>query len=464
MNTKGKLLISILCLAVAGCGLVNPYEKWENEGQHPKDRLLPSGLKAALCSQDWWKADYGGKTFYFHFEEEGMVTSSSTMKVAAVKTKWHLNWTSDKEVIILFDDETHLTMLEDEYKEQTLVVSAFDRDRITAKGLQTSNEIILVPADEQEYEQMEEYKLNYILAVEHRKYLVGQEGGELRVKIIGGDWNVVIPEQDWLRFERRDGEYAVFSYTRSPHRFRVQQIEVRQTDPDGNQLTCSFIVTGVNIALDLTNRYATTDFKGSETVKQINELTYEALICPTDFPNTINTVMGVEGQFLLRLGDAGYPKDQLQVAYAGGGKISPGEAAAIAKNAWTHIAVTMSASEGKMCVYINGLNVFTESKNVNADISDFKIGRSANYTTRFFTGYMAEIRVWTKALTGEEINAENHFYSVDPASEGLFAYWRCDDAAGNILKDATRNGYDCTGDWTDNSAWDTTPLAFPLPK
>lgn len=464
MNTTGKILITILCLTAVSCGLVNPFEKWDEEGQYPEDRLLPSDVKAALCSQDWWKTDYGGKTLYFRFEEEGKVTSSSDMNEAAVRTNWHLNWTNYKEVIVLFDDATHLAKLEAEYREQTLVVSAFENERIIARGPSTGNDIILEPADEQEYEQMENHKMNYILVVEHMEYLVGQTAGELRVKIIGGDWRVTAPAQDWLKFERRDGEYAVFSYTESPHRFRVQQVEVSQMDPDGKELSCSFIVTSVNVALNITQRYATADFKGNETVQQMNELTYEALICPTGFPNIINTVMGAEGQFLLRLGDSNYPKNQLQVAYVGGGKMSPGEVAAIAKDVWTHLAVTMNASEGEMCIYINGEKVFTESKNVVADISEFKIGRSANYTTRFFTGYMAELRVWTRALTGEEINSENHFYSVNPASEGLLAYWRCDEGIGNILRDATGHEYDCTGDWTDDSAWRTTPLSFPLPK
>ena len=464
MNSIGKLSILTLFLAAAGCGLVEPYEKWENEGRHPEDRLLPSELKTVLCSRDWWKTDYGGKTLYFRFEEEGMVTSSSTMLQAAVKTKWHLNWTNDSEVIILFEDDTHLAKLEAGYKEQTLVVSAFDNERISAKGLLTGNDIILEPADEQEYEQMEELKKNYILDVEHAQYLVGKDAGELRVKIIGGDWSVTPPAQDWLKFERRDGEYAVFTYTGSSHRFRVQRIEVVQTDPDGNALSCSFVVTGVDMALDFTRRYATADFKGSATVQSMNELTYEALICPTDFPNMINTVMGAEGQFLLRLGDSNYPGNQLQVACAGGGKVSPGEVAAVARNAWTHVAVTMDASEGNICIYINGEKVFTESRNVTADISEFKIGRSANYTTRFFTGYMAELRVWTRALTQEEINADDHFYSVDSAAEGLLAYWKCDDGSGNTLKDASGHGYSCTGDWTDNSAWVTAPLTFPLPR
>ena len=66
--------------------------------------------------------------------------------------------------------------------------------------------------------------------------------------------------------------------------------------------------------------------------------------------------------------------------------------------------------------------------------------------------------------TVEEINAENHFFSIDPKSEGLLAYWRCDDGSGKSLLDATGNGYDCTGDWADDSRWKPMPSSFSLPE
>ena len=42
--------------------------------------------------------------------------------------------------------------------------------------------------------------------------------------------------------------------------------------------------------------------------------------------------------------------------------------------------------------------------------------------------------VW---LTSEEIASENHFYKIDPASDGLVAYWKFDDnTKGKIVKAA----------------------------
>ena len=442
--------------------MVNPYEKWEDEGLHAEDRLLPSLLKETLCSEEWWKATYDGKDLYFNFEEEGMAVSSSSLNEAPINTAYHLNWVGDYAVEILFDKDTHMSFMSEGYKERVIVVTSMDAGRIVAKGKQNGQEIILNPADEDEYEAMEAHKMNYILSVENEIYTIGQNAGELRVKITGGDWSVVEPDQDWLTYDRRDGDYAVFSYTSAPHRFRVQEVSVKQVDPDNKTLIRTFVVSGTSV-LDFTQTYAKADLSKNEALKEINELTYEALICPTAFPNTINTVMGVEGKFLIRLGDSGYPADQLQVAYTGG-KCAPGELAAIPKNQWTHLAVTMNPADGSIRVYINGENVFTDSNNVTVDITDFKIGRSGNYTTRYFSGYMAEIRVWTRALTAEEINAENHFFSIDPKAEDLLAYWRCDDGSGKSLLDATGNGYDCIGDWADDSRWKPMPSSFSLPE
>ena len=39
--------------------------------------------------------------------------------------------------------------------------------------------------------------------------------------------------------------------------------------------------------------------------------------------------------------------------------------------------------------------------------------------------------------TQEEI--ANNFYEVDPESEGLVSYWKCDDGVGNEVKDHTSN-------------------------
>jgi hypothetical protein len=54
---------------------------------------------------------------------------------------------------------------------------------------------------------------------------------------------------------------------------------------------------------------------------------------------------------------------------------------------------------------------------------------------------MSELRVWNRVLTQEEINAPFHFYTVEPDAQGLAAYWKMDEGAGNTIRDHA-NGYD----------------------
>ena len=54
--------------------------------------------------------------------------------------------------------------------------------------------------------------------------------------------------------------------------------------------------------------------------------------------------------------------------------------------------------------------------------------------------------VFYKPLTKEEINAENHFYSVPVDSEGLVGYWKLNDGAGQIIKDHSPSGNNMLGE------------------
>ena len=66
-------------------------------------------------------------------------------------------------------------------------------------------------------------------------------------------------------------------------------------------------------------------------------------------------------------------------------------------------------------------------------------------------GYMSEARIWNRILTKEEINAENHFYHVDPASEGLVGYWKLNghqegDKYSYTVKDYSTSGNHMVGE------------------
>lgn len=183
----------------------------------------------------------------------------------------------------------------------------------------------------------------------------------------------------------------------------------------------------------------------------MTQITVEALLYPLDFPNMLATVMGIEGNFLVRIGDAGIPANQLQLATSAGNVTDP--AWTFDTNKWTFMTLTYDTATGECKVYFNGVqkgstqtggyNSPVNWNTASGDITDGPRGFYVGYAydaNRYFNGYMSELRVWNRILTEDEIKAPFHFYSVPEDSEGLVAYWKMDEGAGNTIADYA-NGY-----------------------
>lgn len=204
-------------------------------------------------------------------------------------------------------------------------------------------------------------------------------------------------------------------------------------------------------------------------VDNMTAFTMEALVNSTQMKSygSLSTIMGIEGYFLIRLGDVGYPAYQIQVVYPtkdrwgdqAEGKLTNTDMRIPDINTWYHIAVTFDGSTGTLKCYIDGKEVgsvvdsnFTTASfgvphNDESDNGYGKITRCfwvgyAYDSGRDFRGMMSELRIWNKALTPEEINAPNHFYQVEPTAEGLVTYWKCNEGKGNVIKDHTAYGND----------------------
>lgn len=167
----------------------------------------------------------------------------------------------------------------------------------------------------------------------------------------------------------------------------------------------------------------------------------------------IKTLMGIEGHCLLRISDNGLAPNQLQVVLPsafGTANFSDAATCMIPAGKWTHIAVTCDVAAGRVVVYIDGEVALDKSGNPfkaadlgrphtdgNRKRHAFHIGYS--YAAgREFDGEFSEFRIWNVVRTQQQI-AENP-YEVDPASEGLVAYWKFDEGAGETIRDHTGNG------------------------
>ncbi len=205
----------------------------------------------------------------------------------------------------------------------------------------------------------------------------------------------------------------------------------------------------IDVVCNLKENRAYPDFNDDQKFA-MRDHTMEMLFRIDALPNKISTLMGVEGHYLLRLGDTA-PKNQLQVA--GVRKVTSPELQ-LEIGVWYHLAVV--SQSGYVTIYVNGkkklenADAGPERINISRKHNDEKDGDASRcfwigYSfepTRFFDGVMAEIRIWNRALAEEEIQAPNHFYTVNPDSEGLIAYWKFNEGAGNVVKDYSSSGYD----------------------
>ncbi|MBN1927551.1 MAG: T9SS type A sorting domain-containing protein [Prolixibacteraceae bacterium] len=115
---------------------------------------------------------------------------------------------------------------------------------------------------------------------------------------------------------------------------------------------------------------------------------------------------------------------------------------------WVHVAVVVSGLDRIATFYINGYETGYDDQYSGLG-DDLPLGENVRVGAglgaeplRTLIGVMDEIRIWTIVRTEEEI-FENMNIEIDPASDGLLMYYRCNEESGSdLLTDETGNGYD----------------------
>lgn len=224
--------------------------------------------------------------------------------------------------------------------------------------------------------------------------------------------------------------------------------------------TYYYVIKGaalINVVADMEENYLSVNWKNPAVCNNLSQLTMEVLIRVREFDKMISTVMGIEGRFLIRIGDAGFPSNQIQVATNRGNFPGADSNKGLPTNEWVHVALTYDAASSSLIVYVDGRKQSEgtlSAGNVSLGATDFYIGRSYD-NNRWLSGEIAECRIWNIVRSQEEIAANPLF--VDSASEGLVAYWKCNDGAGNLVKDHTVNGNDAIA--SETLKW--TPVSLP---
>lgn len=234
-----------------------------------------------------------------------------------------------------------------------------------------------------------------------------------------------------------------------------------------SRCTVYYVVRGgalINIVANISKMYFQVNWssEAQPLVRGMKTLTVEALVRSSDWidgrGNALSTVFGVEGHFLIRVGDSDRPRDQLQmVAPSGGNWPDPNAAPALPVNEWVHIALVWDAATSERYYYQNGEVV--ASSNAPLSGSATLVGTSngcyigyAWDDTRWLPGDISELRVWSVQRTADQIR--ENMYSVDPATPGLVAYWKFNDGAGNQIADHAHG--------TNLTATNGTPTWIPV--
>ena len=223
--------------------------------------------------------------------------------------------------------------------------------------------------------------------------------------------------------------------------------------------------------------------EGSMLFNNLTAVTYEAIIRVDDFSkhSEISTIMGVENYLLLRIGDASFPRQQIQFDGSGDAAQTPGfgkfpkkdETKLLNPGEWYHIAATYSYATREVCIYVNGklqsrgtdlgnsastpfnlagrafYDLYLQDSETYKDYKDwgnfrqFFLGKSYD-DSRQLNGDITEVRVWSVARSEQEI--WDNMYDVDPKTPGLIGYWKFDEGEGNVIKDWTGNGNDAVAE------------------
>lgn len=202
----------------------------------------------------------------------------------------------------------------------------------------------------------------------------------------------------------------------------------------------------INVVADISQNYLPVNWKSN--VSGMQAITVEALIRVNDFglvgglkPEAMSTLFGVEGSFLIRIGDASFPQNQLQLVAAGAKFPSGSKKLGLPTGRWVHVAVVWNGSTGDRIIYHDGKEMAhdTGASGTISLATNCFVGRSYN-DERWLDGEISELRIWRTQRTAEELSA--NMYRVVPGSEGLVAYWKFNDGIGKTVKDWSGNGND----------------------
>jgi hypothetical protein len=176
------------------------------------------------------------------------------------------------------------------------------------------------------------------------------------------------------------------------------------------QLISSQTITGTGIAYNTSNTSPSVIPSKTFTSLTTNRVTWCASLYRIADAGSFNGIMLTRNTYNGSTTPATgmvmpFTSNRVTYLWDGGAINDPVADAFIPLNTWTHAAVTISPTEAR--VYINGINVDTRTSNFTAlTFTEMTIGNDIVLSnTRFFPGYIDNVRFYTSTLTSNEIQA-----------------------------------------------------------
>lgn len=225
--------------------------------------------------------------------------------------------------------------------------------------------------------------------------------------------------------------------------------------------------SAITTAMNLKNVYVTVPGfnAGSQTADVVNNLsavTMEAIIRVNSFQKEISSIMGIEQYFLMRIGDASFPNQQLQVQSTFGKFPEASKQKLLLTGEWYHVALTWDLASATIAFYVDGKLQSISNSHGKSDLTSISLGDKAadnefgnggDYNfyfgrsygeshdiSRQFDGEICEARIWSVARTQQQIR-QNMYDIANPTEEPeLRAYWKFDEGTGKDVIDRTGHG------------------------
>jgi hypothetical protein len=125
----------------------------------------------------------------------------------------------------------------------------------------------------------------------------------------------------------------------------------------------------------------------------------------------------------------------------GGPDTSASSTSAVVSNQWVHVAATRTRGTGIVLVFINGVLEGSAVANKNSLGQATEISLGGRSGRNFYTGLMAEVRLWRTARSEAQIVANMH-HRLNGNESGLVGYYRLDETSGATAHDSSPSGND----------------------